>query len=433
MNSSLPPIPPHKAHGSLADTLRALPAGAQPSDVWRSAASALLRLNPRECDALGSVFEDESTSDDTRSTVLDLLAGAGSFEAQVVIRRVLSLAVARRSSRLFATWVQSLGFVECPDGPTLRFLMSVYAESRNESNDVRAACAYALGAAAGHALAAGESEAAVRASDVIRRDLLGAAATLEKCALLTALGNAGVSSDVVVVTRFTQDREAAVRCAAALALRRMAVSDARVHLIAMLADRDVKVAQSAIIALADQKLEDAEVERIAELVLGGRSSLAIDAALLRMLVAQRPRPTSSSGRTGASESALRLLMGRVEAAGAFEPKNVGSGARRIPSGASFPALGTRMQSTAPAPPPPAPPAPTAVAAAALAKTVLGPLFPPAPAPPPVAQTPVASGSYRIVDAARLAATERSDAPVEKRGFDPEATIANMPPLPRRVR
>ncbi|MEA2750047.1 MAG: hypothetical protein QOI41_4190, partial [Myxococcales bacterium] len=245
MRSSLPPppVPAHAQPGAIASALRSLPAGARPSDVWRTAAFTLLRLNPKECEALALVFEDDVT-DDLRGTVLDLLVGAGSFEAQVVIRRLLALSVARRSNRTFAVFVQRLGMVEFPDGPTLRFLMSVYAESRSEPHDVRAACAYALGAAAGHALAAGDVEAAVRASDVLRRDLLSVGSIIDKCALLTALGNAGVATDVMVVTRFTQDAEAPVRSAAALALRKMRVAEARAQLVALLADREIMVAHS---------------------------------------------------------------------------------------------------------------------------------------------------------------------------------------------
>jgi len=231
------------------------------------AAFTLLRLNPKECEALAHVFEDEVT-DELRGVVLDLLAGAGTFEAQVVIRRLLALSVARRSNRMFASFVQRLGFVECPDGPTLRFLMSVYAESRGEPHDVRAACAYALGAAAGQAHAAGDFDAAVRASDVLRRDLLSAGSIIEKCALLAALGNAGVPSDVMVVTRFTQDGEAPVRAAAALALRKISVPEASAQLVALLADRELKVATSALLALGEHKLEDAELEAVADLVLG---------------------------------------------------------------------------------------------------------------------------------------------------------------------
>ena len=289
-----------------------MPAGARPSEVWRAAASTLLRLNPKECDALALVFEDHVT-DDLRGVILDLLAAAGTFEAQVVIRRLLALAVARRSNRAFASFVQRLAFVEQPDGPTLRFLMSVYAESRREPHDVRAACAYALGASAGQALVAGDLDAAARASDVLRRDLLSAGPIIEKCALLAALGNAGVPGDVLVMTRFTEDPDAPVRAAAALALRKLSLREASARLVALLADPELKVAQNALLALGEHRLADVDLEAIAELVLSGATAVALDGRILGLLVAQRPRLGRTSSRTGVIEQALRLLLGRVEA------------------------------------------------------------------------------------------------------------------------
>lgn len=420
-----PPLPEHAQQGSLAATLRALAPGARPSEIWRGAAFALLRLNPGECDALALLFEHEESSDELRMTVLDLLAGAGTFEAQVVIRRLLALAVARRSARTFAMFVQRLGIVECPDGPTLRFLMSVYAESRTEPHDVRAACAYALGAAAGQAFASGDPEAAVRASDVLRRDLLSAGTPIDKCALLTALGNAGVPSDVMVITRFTQDAEPPVRAAAALALRKMPVPEARTQLVALLADGE-RVAQSALAALGEQKLDDADLDRLAELVLGGRTPREIDGRVLRLLVAQRAQLGSAPGRASLLEQALRLLLGRLEASGVHEP--AGSGERRVVSPRAHESF----------PPPPSPPPARTVSAppVAVAATVLDqPLQrrlayareAPRAQPSPAA---VVSGSYRVVsppspDAAR-------DLMVQL-GLDPNAKPAELPkPPPRRA-
>ncbi len=459
MRSSLPPPPlPAHAHpagcAAIAATLRALPAGARPSEVWRAAAITLVRLNPKECEALALVFEDEVT-DELRGIVLDLLAGAGTFEAQVVIRRLLALAVARRSNRTFATFVQRLGFVESPDGPTLRFLMSVYAESRGEPHDVRAACAYALGAAAGHALAAGDVEAAVRASDVLRRDLLSAGSIIEKCALLTALGNAGVPTDVMVVTRFTTDAEPPVRSAAALALRRMTVPEASAQLVSLLADREAMVAQSALLALSEHKLEDEELERIAELVLGGRTSHAVDGRVLRLLVAQRPRLSRASSRASAIENALRLLLGRIEAAATIEP--TGSGERRAalgpylppqrPSGSvrAMPAA-TAHHSSAP---------PPAVMASTVATTLgtpmqqnmmrqvsatpLNPLCYDESVATVTDQPPIGPigtlGSYRIVNppSPANAAEVARDRMLQSLGLDPHVRMSGIPqPPPRRA-
>ena len=67
--------------------------------VLRETACQMLRLSRAravvECEALARVFE-EDLPDDRRTLVLDLLAGAGTPEAQVVMRRLLSLDVVRR-------------------------------------------------------------------------------------------------------------------------------------------------------------------------------------------------------------------------------------------------------------------------------------------------------------------------------------------------
>ncbi len=349
-----PPLPRNAREGTVAQTVRALPRGARPSEVWRSAAFAILRLNPSECELLGTVFEDEGIADERRVLVLDLLAGAGTFEAQVVMRRLLALAVARRDSRMFATFVQRLGFVDHPDGPTLRFLMSVVGESRGEAPDVRAACAYALGAAAGQAWRAGDHDAAIRASDVLRRDLLQAGTSREKAALVTALGNAGIPNDAPTIMRCVNDADASVRAAAALALRKIDTAEARAQLLEMLADPEEKVAHGALVALAEHRLDARGLERLAELVLAGRTALALDGRILRVIVAQGGQLQPTGSRPGAIENALRLLLGRVEAAGANPIP--GSGEHRLVSG-KHRVLLTQGASGSSAPPP-APVAPS---------------------------------------------------------------------------
>ena len=407
--------------------------------MWRGAAFALLRLNPKECEALALVFEDEAATDDARMLVLDLLAGAGSFEAQIVIRRLLALAVARRDNRKFATFVQRLGIVEAPDGPTLRFLMSVYAESRGEPHDVRAACAYALGAAAGQAFSAGDADAAVRASDVLRRDLVSAGSVIEKCALLTALGNAGVTSDIILITRFTQDADAPVRSAAALALRKLNVAEARSHLVQLVGDREPKVAQSALAALSEHKLDDQDLERLAEQVLGGHTAIGLDMRILRLIVAQRPRLTSVPGRASTIENALRLLLGRVEAAGSNEPNTAtgagGSGERRVvfPQPTKFPSVTSASGSV-----------PAMLAASAPPTAIPAPPMPMSATPPTapvteradttatvVDQAPIGSGAYRIVGPGD--SVEAVRARMLQMGLDPNARTSVIPqPPPRRA-
>jgi hypothetical protein len=300
--------------GSVAATIARLPDGTRPSDRWRTAAYTILRLSSKECETLGTIFELEGVADERRMLVLDLLAGAGTFEAQVVIRRLLALAIARRDSETFVTYVQRLASVEHPDGPTLRFLMSVLAESRGESIDIRAACAYALGAAAGQAYRAGDHDSALRATDVLRRELLRAATPREKASIITALGNAGIPNDAPMIMRFVRDAEPAVRASAALALRLAPASEAKTTLLEMIADAEDKVAHGALVALSAHRLDEDDLERLAELVLAGRTSLALDGAILRLVVAQggKLQPQRVSQRPNVIENALRLLLDRAE-------------------------------------------------------------------------------------------------------------------------
>ena len=296
--------------------VRSLRAGTQPTAGFRDAACAALRLTRArgrmECDALAVLFEDEGTSDDRRTLILDLLASAATPEAQVVMRRLLALGIARRDSRTFASFVQRLGFMERPDGATLRFLISVYAQSKHEVHEVHAACAYALGAGAGRAHVWGLTDAATRAAEVLRFDLLRATSPGEKCALVTALGNAGLEGDVGVILRFVDDEDARVRSAAALALKKMHTTEAKAALLALLVTKDESVAESALSALFEQSLVQEEIVRLAELVLAGRTPLALDGRILRLIVTQKLNVVGHVP-LDTVEDAVHLLLSRIEA------------------------------------------------------------------------------------------------------------------------
>jgi hypothetical protein len=350
------------------------------------------------------------------------------------MRRILALQVARKNNRLFATYVQRLGFVDTPDGPTLRFLMSVYAESRGEPTDVRASCAYALGAAAGHAFTSGDPDSAVRASEVIRRDLLKASTPAEKSSLVTALGNAGLPQDVMVISRFMQDADAGVRAACALALRKMTPAEARTHLVALLTDQDLKVSRSALAALTEQKLDDEEIAHIADVVLGGRTSPMIDLRILSLLVAQRPRMTACVERAGAIENALRLLLGRVEAAGANEgPSQSISGERHALTKESAVLSTGRAWATSEATQPSPPPSMARSAKRQPMSTQQVPMSRSGSVPAMPAASAHPSGHYPLVQRGDTVEAVRER--MAQLGLDPNArmSIIPQPPPPRATR
>jgi hypothetical protein len=240
----------------------------------------------------------------------------------------------------------------------------------------------------------------------------------------------------VVVARFTQDLDAPVRSAAALAFRKLNAPEARANLLSLLADREPKVAHSALIALSEHKLDDGELEVLAEMVLAGRTPTALGGRVLRLIVAQRPRMTAASGRLGAIENALRLLLGRVEAAGATEL--AGSGERVVAGAAGL--IGARTSGSAPAIAAPrrggavktellgshAPPLPPALPALAPALPALAPA-PPSLAPSSEEATVVAMPSAEKTVVAPAPANLLA-ATVLSAGADRGATVLDQPPL-----
>lgn len=302
----------------VAPMVRNLPDPTQPSLLFRDAMSAMLRLSrvrgSAEHEALGALFEEESTSDERRLIILDLLAHAGTPEAQMILRRVLSLAVARRNKRTFASFVQRLGFIERPDLATVRYLFTIYSESRGEPQDIRAACSYALGAAAGRAQSQGLMEAATFVSELLRRELSTAFEANEKCALITALGNIGLESDVSAITQHAIDSDPRVRGAAALALRKMPSRVARTTLFSLVGGANIVVAESAISALFGQPLEVDELVRLAELVADGRTAISLDSKVLRLFMNQRlgMHENMTADAAVIIERAMHTLLGRLE-------------------------------------------------------------------------------------------------------------------------
>ena len=314
------PAPPPRRDAprrALAQTLLALPAGSAPAEDWRAAAAVLLRVAAGEVDALVVAFEAPTTREETRAAVLELLAGAGTPEAQAAMRRCLSSHLARRSSVVFADLVQRLGRIAAPEPATLRYLETVYGEARTESEGVRAACAYALGASAGNARQAGEEAGAVAATEPLRHDLLEARTTGWRRVLVLALGNAGLTVDLAAIVGAAADSEPTVRAAAAVALRCLDARGARGQLLTMLADVDPRVAEGALAALAMHALDEGELERLATSVIEGATAPALDAGLLRLLTTQATEVKAarlrSARRTNPIEAALRILLGRAEA------------------------------------------------------------------------------------------------------------------------
>ncbi len=203
-------------------------------------ASGLLRLHPELCQALAAQVLSPSGPVRTRHFALELLAAAGSPEAQAAMRQVLEATGDARGA-------QRLSLLQRPTAETVRF---VEAWWRSAAGPDRAPLALTLGATAGLLAHGGEAGAAAPALDALAAALASAQAPDDRRTQLLALGNAGAEAAVPAVLAHAADADPAVREAALEALRKTLTPAARAALQAALADPSDLVARRAVAVFA---------------------------------------------------------------------------------------------------------------------------------------------------------------------------------------
>ena len=218
-------------------------------------ATGLLRAQPELATPLG---ERAALTKDSaeRGFVLDLLAGAGTPEAQAAMRTavVSPLALADRER---VTQFARLALVEHPTPETVAFVEDAWQRAEGKDRRDRALVVGAIAAAVqrdgelARAEALGQQLAEALASAKEERDTL---------ALLRALGNSGLDSQVNRVVRETSNPSVTVRSVAAFALRKMQAPEARRTLVSLTEDPAIEVQRSAFHGLG--KLSVAEAEEL---------------------------------------------------------------------------------------------------------------------------------------------------------------------------
>jgi len=218
-------------------------------------ATGLLRAQPELAVPLG---ERAALAKDSaqRGFVLDLLAGAGTPEAQAAMRAtvVSPLALADRER---VTQFARLALVEHPTPETVAFVEDAWQRAEGKDKRDRALVVGAVAAAMktdgelARAEALGQQLAAALASAKEERDTL---------ALVRALGNAGLDSQARHVIRETTSPSVTVRSVAAFALRKIEAQEARRTLLSLTEDPAIEVQRSAFHGLG--KLSVAEAEEL---------------------------------------------------------------------------------------------------------------------------------------------------------------------------
>lgn len=210
--------------------------------AFMARASGLLLQDPSRCDDVVAWAQAPGRSPRDVEFALEVLAAAGSPEAQ---RAMLTLLERDEAS---ATQVQRLSLLQAPTVETARFAEARWKGASDD--DARETLGLTLGAVSGQLARSGHELEAAPMVDELARALRSAPATREKVGLVLALGNAGLSSRVEDVAHQLGDRDESVRIAALHALRKTPTPAAHLALQRALTDPSQEVARQAVTELA---------------------------------------------------------------------------------------------------------------------------------------------------------------------------------------
>lgn len=221
--------------------------------LWRT--TGLLIAAPSAAKVLAEVFGNEALGRRGHELVMDLLASAGTPEAQAVMRELLARPESRRDPNEHMMLLQRIAFLHEPEKETLAFVRAELDRAAPGSR-LRVACLYTIGAAIGHL---GERDALVGPYEAL---LLAELAAGNEGAV-RALGNAGFVRNVPKILAEKDDPREEVRAAVASALRKTRIPSATRALLDLSNDRDATVQRTAYQSLSEHPLDATTLGAIA--------------------------------------------------------------------------------------------------------------------------------------------------------------------------
>ncbi len=229
--------------------------GLPPAPGFMVRAVGRLRAWPETAQALVDVF-DANDASEARNLVFDLLASAGTPQAQAVMATLLSRPEVQRDPG-FSHWVQAWSFVEAPEPASAALLLELDASGSDErSPNAAPALLYPMGTVAARLAERDPVLATLLVERVVERLHATEDRTMVTAAL-AGLGNAGRTEDFATIVPYLQSPDAQVRATATIALRFSGADEAMNTMFDMLDDEDSFVAASALSALVDGREDTA--------------------------------------------------------------------------------------------------------------------------------------------------------------------------------
>lgn len=255
--------------------------GASPQAIaeFLPRASGLLLQQPELCAVLAERAKNARTPVSERTFALEVLAAAGSPEAQAAMRDILS-SDAMRADPNRRERFQRLSLLVRPTKETVAFVDDAW---RQGTPDERRTLSLVLGATAGQLARSGDEAAASPFVTELSQALRSASDAKEREYLVGALGNVGLEQSVPDVVAALEDSNAAMRTQAVLALRKTPVPEARRAVTQALQDPEVSVQAAALEVLLRWTPDAAERAALVEGLRSGRLSPALGHQVLNAL------------------------------------------------------------------------------------------------------------------------------------------------------
>lgn len=240
----------------MADGLTMYGDGASPKTMvdFLRKASGLLLLEPELCASVAERASQPETPVRERVYSLEVLAAAGSPEAQAAMRDILSSPAVRDDAHRAARF-QRLSLLQQPTVETVAFVGQAWREGTPKE---RLTLAVTLGATAGMSARAGHEAEALPWVAELQQAMRAGGDVDTRRSLVDALGNAGLEVALPDVLAATASPEAQVRASAVLALRKTPTPAAREAAVHALGDASVAVKSEAVNVLSRWRLGASE-------------------------------------------------------------------------------------------------------------------------------------------------------------------------------
>jgi HEAT repeat protein len=269
---------------------------------WIYRTVGLLLLKPETCAELAKAWSEPGLSDGAHNLIVDVLANAGSAEAQKALRDILGSEQAWKDNN-FQRLVQSMTLLREPNVESVAFLESLSTTVKQPAG--QAAAVISLGSGIGKLYARGEVQEAEKFNRTIRRLAQSASTSGQKQGVLYAIGNTGMDSNLSLLGDFISSPDDNIRATSARALRNFKGGDARSSLRLMTVDPSPLVQREAIRALRNNGIS---TEDVGALLAGVRSG-EIDTSTLPGLMRALSTSLKEGVNSGIMLDALRSRAG----------------------------------------------------------------------------------------------------------------------------